>query len=228
MKKLVLAMAAAFLVFAAAAGSASAASFANGDLVLVLYEEGGNEVAIDLGEIADYTVNYANYADNFDDISNVKVGLFSVGTLADCFAGNSFYYGSADSDNAPELTMSAFMSSVGLATDTYTSYAGDTTDGVTVISETATGAYYTYLTLGGTSPGAYGGISLTGKEATFDDDGNSIIYLYGYTAGPSGITVANDGNYVAAISISSVPVPGTLVLLGSGILGLVGLRRKNS
>lgn len=50
-----------------------------------------------------------------------------------------------------------------------------------------------------------------------DENGNPLEYL-------ATVTLTSDG----MLTISNAPVPGALWLLGSGLLGLLGLRRKNA
>lgn len=56
-------------------------------------------------------------------------------------------------------------------------------------------------------------------------------YLYSFDATPSGVSTTNGtrsytGNY--EVTINTVPVPGTLALLGLGVTGLAALRRRSA
>jgi len=70
--------------------------------------------------------------------------------------------------------------------------------------------------------------SWTPWQWTVPADGDYILYLFESTEKPS--NDSTNGWYVHAffddIRVSSVPIPGALWLLGSGLIGIVGIRRK--
>jgi hypothetical protein len=85
-----------------------------------------------------------------------------------------------------------------------------------------------------TATGSYGGINGIPSDGELFLTGNPLTaYLYQYKF--SGLVTDGDNPYRMAIEVktngdivvaSQVPVPGALWLLGSALLGVVGLRKK--
>ena len=248
MKKFSSVLLVALLVFAVV-GQASA-YFDGGNLAQVAYSPGDKEVAVDLG------IDLATY--NFDTAANDKVATgainlsqFATGTTwADI---NLAYYGQYDTTNlyfattkatAPsfnERAGSAFLSGVNKANLNFNTLGGNPSIDVTA----STTGYNASFTSGGIVPGKYAGLNndfLDGEAnlAALGSVGYVDMYIYKFERGTRTVTfmpgtnhdyqgivrLEADGDTI--VNPSAVPIPGTVLLLISGFMGLIGIRRKNS
>lgn len=132
-------------------------------------------------------------------------------------------------------------------------YAGSGTDTM-VGQQTVSGPdYFSMFSKGGTADGSFGGSLASGywevdiSLADLQTEGYIDQYLYyfdydnsaGAKAGvevavlrtfltSDGTTIDLAGNQISTVvNPAAVPVPASLLLLGSGLLGLFGIRRKN-
>ena len=104
-----------------------------------------------------------------------------------------------------------------------------------------TNSYYYKLDKNGLGVGTFNGFlnatNAAGAEATLPSSGYVDLYLYYYaysTANTSnpGVEIADirtfaDG-HTEVLPSSAVPIPAAVWLLGSGLVGLVGIRRRNT
>ncbi|MCM2286027.1 MAG: hypothetical protein NDI81_14670 [Desulfobacula sp.] len=237
MKKFLVSVMAAFMVFAIAG---SAAAFSNGSLTAVIYNKTDKEVALDLGSVfnLDFTAQNVTLAaagsfslsdfgssvvNSFDDLS---VGLFARDGVG--------YYGyfATTSQTAPGATgnLGNFLTASNSVMNNYGAAATKT-----VKAATATNSYWKKMNNNST-PGLYGLLSrdVANGEAVLPEEGFVDMYLYKYqTATDPGVgsylasfRIFTDGSIVMNAGSSPVPVPGAFILLFSGLLGLVGIRRK--
>lgn len=247
MKKFSSVLLVALLVFAVV-GQASA-YFDGGNLAQVAYSPGDKEVAVDLG------IDLATY--NFDTAANDKVATgainlnqFAIGTTwADVQLA---YYGAYDQKylyfattkaTAPgfnERAGAAFSSGVNKANLNFNTLGGNPSIDVT----SSTTGYNASFTAGGIVPGEYAGLNRDWQDgeanlAALSSVGYVDMYIYKYdkdrytTFVPGTnhdyqgiVRLTADGDTI--VNPSAVPIPGTVLLLISGFMGLIGIRRKNS
>ncbi|MFZ0927332.1 MAG: hypothetical protein WAN11_01950 [Syntrophobacteraceae bacterium] len=99
-------------------------------------------------------------------------------------------------------------------------------------------SYYFTLDKNGTAIGSVGQFySAFNAEALLTNGSNTLQQLYGFTssnlinvASLLGITTSFTGGVIStsvSSEVSSTPIPPSVLLFGSGLLGLVGIRRKN-
>jgi hypothetical protein len=243
MKKFLGVLFAVLLVFGL--GGHAMAAFELGNFHLVAYVEAdnsapvsttGNEVHFDLG------------AGLFDLSTDIDTGI----TLADLDAAawDQVYVGIAGGGYTPSFgdDLAYFSSDTNdftVSTATYSSFQTASLNisslgGVTnpmdakQIQPKATGSWYANMIQGGTSAGSYAGMvnanSPFGAEAQMNGDliTASIYSFDGFDAG----TLTKDLDFFFDTSgdtlvISEVPIPGAVFLLGSLLLGALGLRRRN-
>jgi hypothetical protein len=242
MKKIVTIMAAALLTLGAAANAM--AYFANGDLIRVAYVRGGiNEVATDLGSASNIvsgttvTLNGTNgltlSALGATSWDQVYVAYFALDT------NTKKIWESADaSTTTNKNAYTALGSAMSNLYQGYGSVGGATNQTVTL----AMSDPHSYSTLfnnndaTGVSDGymANYNTSWAGVEsnlAALATGGTATATIYTKVANttaalavtPLTVTTNPDGS---AIATTSTPIPPSFLLLGSGLLGMVGIRRK--
>lgn len=164
-----------------------------------------------------------------------------------------YYYGSPvtyPEGEAPEARVSAVSSYVGAVNYPRSAYqTGDTDNDGVVVIENVDQQYAFRMNNEGTSPGSYNNLPRTyleaneGRLAWLESNDYLEMYVYEFNymdddrqtedwSGMYGEAIAivrlhNDGSIEVA-SVSAVPIPGSIFLLGTGLLGLIGVRRKNA
>jgi hypothetical protein len=249
MKKLLGVLAAGLLVFGVA-GQAKAA-FTSGDLIRVMYDTSTNiEVATDMGSISNLQPTTNNTA--FDPISlssfgsaqswsNVITAYFAVDTSAT----NIYIAGSS----SPAMVMngksySGFQSNWSSITGTYQGQPliSGSSSSVLLTGDNAGNSYYNLMDAG-QGAGTYNGTLKTGtSEVNNGTGGTEYLYLFANTSGKSAVTgqlvpapngpspgftiVTLDGSTEINPVGSAVPIPPSVLLMGSGLLGLIGVGRR--
>jgi hypothetical protein len=247
MKKKLIALFAGALLTLAMAGNALAYFNSEYTLVRVVYDSAGTvEVATDLGTVSGSTVTLTNggssSAFNLSmfgtsaSLDNLRVAYFAVANATtDVWASGSV-------TDAISTTVGRSFTALVTATATsrtyYTGLGGST--GTVVGDQGNQASYWNKLDKGGAGVATLAAyITSAGKIESSLADLATIGYvdqgLYFFDAAKTnstGVKIATlrtlaDGTTVLNPS-SAVPVPAAVYLLGSGLLGLVGIRRRMS
>lgn len=234
MKKLLVSMLAAFMIFAVAG---TAAAFAPGNLTVVIYNETTNEIGIDLGDVTalDLTTPQIQVAGpgawNAADFGGLDAADMLVGAFALDSAYNSYF--ATTSDVATGYSAPGFGTFINNVTNVINTF-----NAFPIHAATQNKSYDLSMNSGSNAPGYYGGINpvISVGEANLDAPVVDM-YLYKYDTAGTLIegatteyqTIIRFDTAAQTITLvnSEVPVPGAIILLGSGLLGLVGIRRKN-
>lgn len=247
MKKILMLMIVAVLMLGVS-GQAMAA-FTDGDLVRVVFSTNGvNEVATDLGSVAAITVPDSNTiiwnANNFNlaslggtaDASNSYAVYFSIGTTASMGKNQVWASGPAGGQIVTKNAFSLFNTNSHSVMGNY-QVAGGGASQVTMAMSDAN-SFWTRLASGGAGVGQLGTlISANNAAVSLASLGSigyadQILYYYGTLGGlgnVAGVNVSDLKTYAdghSALNGPTTPIPAAVYLFGSGLMGLVGLRRK--
>lgn len=229
------------------------AGFEAGNFILSVYDKNTNqEIGIDLGTFTDLKAMNQTVKTGLDfslftgaagySLTNAGIGIFS--NISD-LSNNHFegYFGVA---KAPTLNTGAVNgSSFAEASGTIGSWynTSDTDQDGYVLTGINDGSYVSNMNI--TTAGGYAGVNkVAAKEAEIATAGYVDIMLYHFTTLSTGklglvtdltnyddtrsfFRLTSDGNLTLNPSATSeVPVPGAVWLLGAGLAGLIGVRRK--
>jgi hypothetical protein len=254
MKKKLLVFAAVFMLVLSVAGQAMA-SFAVGDLIEVVYQTNGlgNEVATDLGPLTSLTSaasvtdsgnlgNTINFTTLFpgQSVSNLNVAYFMY-TASGAFWVSGPIPPSDGQTIEANGHVTAAKSAMNLVQNLY---AGNLVSGSTTqaqIASSAGNSYWNLLDKNSVAVGSFGtlvngGTANEANLANLATTGYVDQYLYYYPSSVSGIknsagveiadirTFADGSTEI--IPLVTTPLPAAFWLLGSGLVGLVGIRRR--
>ena len=244
MKKKMIALLAGALMTAAMAGNAMA-YFENDHLIRVVYDKSINtEVATDLGKVQDIlaaaskgpitlgtgTNSYLGGALATSALSNLNVAYYSVNVA------NKDLWLSSKADTQNISAANQWTTGSSMIANTLGKYASLATSSVT-LSTADPSSYWNKLDGNGTKVGKFNTFYLSAngemnlaalatggevKQNLFFWDNPSLSSGLAGTKQVTIKTLSTGGTQVA----SNVPVPPALFLMGSGLLGLVGIRRK--
>ncbi|MBI5237031.1 MAG: hypothetical protein HY887_01220 [Deltaproteobacteria bacterium] len=248
MKRIVMILLAAAVPLFGFSGQAMA-YFTDGDLIRVVYQKGGaNEVATDLGAFAPtaaYSGTGISFTTNLFPTAGAVGGAFSTAALADLQVAyfvrdvattHAWTSGpQAGQVSGNRQWTSAFSGGVQLLQSKYATFG--TAQATLLQSDTQ--AYVKLMDNGGINFGKFGGfIPLANGEQNLAALGtagfvDSYLYYYATPNSPlAGSQVATlrtfaDG-HTEVVGASPVPIPAPVMLLGSGLMALVGIRRKQA
>jgi len=250
-KKMIVLLAGAMLTMAGA-GNAFA-YFTGDDLIRVVYNATtGVETATDLGSITTILADAANtvvgsgadaFTTNGSPVSSFagsSVAYFAVTGTAGLYVSGNPTVGAPKNVNTQWTATQNALSAID---GTYASLGGSTVKSST--NPANNNSYYILADQGGTNPGVLGGVIkstyVTGTEASLatltgaTPLSQTLYYfsaanLSGKTAvaelvlqtNADGSTTINPG------AVAATPIPPSFFLMGSGLLGMIGLRRKKA
>ncbi|MGD9162205.1 MAG: hypothetical protein PVG39_27595 [Desulfobacteraceae bacterium] len=232
----------------------AAAAWDDNDLILAIFNKDyeGNEIVINLGDLSEIDfkakdvvlssgqVTVADWADLLMGIT-----AYESSTYTEYFATTSTL--------EPGVDMASWNNFNTNISKAYSGYNGLDADADDLVVHSATDGGSEGINWGAlmnqkyTVPGSYAGINadFSNGEAALDvldvpgADNYVDMYLYKY-AGVINLDNDDDNDpstpWIGIIRLDSngtvtlnpVPIPGSLLLLGSGLLGLFGIRRKKS
>ena len=264
MKKLLVGIAAAALVFGAA-GHAKAYFSADDELFQVIYEGNGsanlgtNEIVVDLGKISSLftaggvtTTNSAFATDLSTYFGNTSVSNLQVGYFAEHGAGtNATHVIYTSGTTAPTgITGGNFASAsgaIGSFRSTYSAASVVTgTDSAGLTYATTVGStgssnlngYWQGLDAAGLGIGTLAGYlpngGSQGMEVAMVAGGQVAQNFYEFkTAGTNPVlsnlgTITTLSNGTVITQAAPVPIPPSVLLFGSGLLGLISIRRRSA
>jgi hypothetical protein len=237
-KKIVMLIAAALMTLSA---SSAFAAFGDLELIRVYYDRAGAEYATDLGTVASLTAAGANntIAGSFTGV-NGTASLVSYWAL-DRTTNQLWVSGSTSTPSVINGTSGGLTTTKSGTTNVYSLY--NSTGGVTTAANTnsyknklsATQGYFGNAVNSTTRINTEA--SLTAMIAAGTGSVNQTLYFWndGLTtvaANKIGVNVASistlaDGSTVITSNVTPTPIPPAFFLMGSGLLGMFGLRRKN-
>jgi hypothetical protein len=241
-KKIVMLIAAAMMTLSA---SSAFAAFADMELIRVVYERttGTTEQVTDLGTISSNLTGTHTYA-GATLTANNSANLFATYFAVNKNTGDMWVSGSSDTTIAPVAVgtpgFTSFKNGVGGVYLTYNAATPDA-NGVRTGLQSAPNSFKTKLDA---NQGAFGNavniatrvnseISLASLVgAASGSVTQNLYFLNGNAAGSVGqlvasITTSANGSTTVAAPTATTPIPPAFFLMGSGLLGMFGLRRKN-
>lgn len=225
------------------------ASFEQGHLIRVVYNNTaaglGNEYATDLGAYAPTSLDGTNFHNTIDTFSLSSVGASNWSQVNIAYfivdynaaaegRGGAWASGPAAGNTA---NLYAYWGGfAGAATTTAGGYEQAAAGAKSVtMSQTSALSYWNNMNNGGTMIGSMGqyitpqnGETSLGALAT-SNYVDQVLYYYGSDpdAGNAGVKVGTLRTFAnGSTALNPVPIPAAVYLFGSGLLGLVGLRRK--
>lgn len=189
-----------------------------------------------------FSTNYYTAASGANPATGLQVAYF-VADLASGAYNYNIYIGSK-STTQPTGDYSGLYTSLSTVVPTYVSASGGTLNNVTV-AQSNPYSYWGTMQGNGAYYGSYAqSIPVGAGEAGLAplNTGGSVLmslYAYDYSGGQDGAVLSNNGktleietlvvggNPITEVGPMATPIPPSMLLLGTGFLGLIGFRRKS-